>query len=589
MTKICGLVSGDPDLRLPEVLDRMYAASWHKGYVRREVWSSGPVGLGHFSLGAVNTEPQPLFSPDRKHAIVYCGKIFDYGHLRRDLEKKGVRFRYPGNDAEFLLHLLRETGTEHLAELNGIFSAALWDAADGSLALTGDRYGFRPMYYYHDAARGVLAFASDLRAVLATGLPALRVNWHAVNTFLHFGHMLGEETLFEGIFRLPPAGILTFSGNEVRLKTHWRLRDLPVRETMPMREAVDGCVDLFRQAIRRRAGQHTGRTIVTLSGGQDSRHIAAELSRQGLGFASYTVSGSVRANEVLASRVARAMSFPHKVVRLPTEGYLTRCWSRAHALVDYETDLHQWILPLVDALPDEPHVNYDGIVGDTGLASVYLKMPDYRLAREGRLDELARGIVGRDHWLPIYHPSVARHLDRKVLYETVRARLAEFEGHPNLLTFNAMAHRTRRAIALFAFKLVAEKAESFYPFADNDYFDFAMSIPPELKLDGRMHRRVLDRAYPELRDIATTKEIDFDEYGGDEADYQRQKRRYLWSGLRDMLRGRPWIYDRRRALPRLLRDLAVVPFKRDHRSFLLNPVNAVLGEWFERYFPGGVD
>jgi hypothetical protein len=589
MTKICGLVSEDPDLGVAEVLDRMYDASWHAGYVRREVWSDERVGLGHFSLGAVNPEPQPLFTEDRRQAIVYCGKIFDYAHLKRQLEQAGVRFRYGDNDAEFLLHLLLKTGTEHLPELNGVFSLALWNADDGSLTLAGDRYGFRPLYYDHDAARGVLAFASDLRAIPATGLPTLRVNWPAVNTFLHFGHLLGTQTLFEGAFRLPPAGVLTFTANDVHLEQYWRLRDLPVRDTMSAEEGVEGCVELFRQAIGRRLGASPARHIVTLSGGQDSRHIAAELHRQGVGFTSYTVSESVLANETLASRVARTLGFPHEVVRVPTEGFLTHYWPRAHALVDYETDLHQWILPLVDHLPDEPHINFDGIVGDVCLSDLFLNTDVYRLGREGRFDQLAHGVLGRAHWLPIYHPSIARHLDRGRLYETVRAEFEAFAGHPNIISFTVMTGRTTRAIPLFAFKLLSEKAESFYPFADNDYFDFAMSIPPEHKLDARMHRRVLDRAYPELRDIPTTKEVDAGEYAGDRSAYERQKRRYLWKGLRDMLRGRPWMYDRRAALPRLLCDLALASLRRPRRAFLTNPLNAVLGQWFERYFPDGVD
>lgn len=169
--------------------------------------------------------------------------------------------------------------------------------------------------------------------------------------------------------------------------------------------------------------------------------------------------------------------------------------------MDYETDLHEWVLPLVDVLPSGPHINFDGILGDVCLSDVYLNHRDFRLARRGRLDDLARQLVEREHWPPIFHPSIARRLDRRVLYEIIRSQFQAFAGHPNMISFTYMTMRTTRAITLFAFKLVSEKAESFFPFADNDYFDFAMSIPPEHKLDGKMHRRVLDQAYPELRGV----------------------------------------------------------------------------------------
>jgi len=104
-----------------------------------------------------------------------------------------------------------------------------------------------------------------------------------------------------------------------------------------------------------------------------------------------------------------------------------------------------------------------------------------------------------------------------------------------------------------------------------------------------MHRRVLDRAYPELRGIATTKEINRRDYFSDEINYLGQKCQYLRQGLWKMLRGRPWVFNRRRALPWLLRDLALASINHDGHFFLCNPANAVLAEWFDRYFPDGVD
>ncbi len=591
MTKICGLISDDPSIHVPTLLDRMYEASWQPCYRRREVWSNDSAGFGHFNIGAVNTEPQPIIDAVSEAVAAFCGKIFDYGTERRSLQEEGIAFQWPDNDGEFLLHWVRRNGAQELKSTNGIFSLAVWDSTRSRLLLTGDRYGFRPLYYYHDVPRGALVFASDLRGILATGLPPLGVNWAAVNTFLHLGHVLGEETLFEGIYRLPPAGVLTFENNEVRLDRYWRLVDLPVREDMTRDEAVDECVALFQQAIRRRLQASTAKHIVTLSGGQDSRHIVAELKKQGVDFTAYTTTGfkPTLQDKALAEQVARKLDIVHEYVPLPKKDFLTLYWPRAHALMDYEADLHEWILPLLDNLPGGPHISFDGILGDVCLSDVYLNTRDYRMAREGRLDELARELVEREHWPPVFHPSIMRRLNDRIFYESVRAQFYAFCGHPNLISFTYMAMRTTRAISLFAFKLVSEKAESFFPFADNDYFDFAMSIPPEHKLDGKMHRRVLDRAYPELHGVPTTKEVDRRNYYSDEINYLGQKRQYLRQGLWKMIQGRPWVFNRQTALPRLLRDLALASINRDGRFFLCNPANVLLAEWFERYFPDGVD
>jgi asparagine synthetase B (glutamine-hydrolysing) len=591
MSKICGLISNDSNIQVPALFDQMYEASWHSCYQRREVWSDNLAGLGHLGIGAINTEQQPIVDGASGATAVFCGKIFDYDVKRQSLAEEGVSYQWQGNDGEFLSHWTSRREMSTLREVNGIFSLAVWHPAERKLLLTGDRYGFRPLYYYHDKQRGIVAFSSDLRGVLAAGLSSLKVNWRAVNSFLHLGHPLGEDTLFEGVYRLPPASVMTFQNNRVHISRYWSLTELPVQQSMTVDEAIDGCVDLFRQAIKRRIKTPSVNHMLLLSGGQDSRHIAAELKQQGLDFTAYTTTGfkPTIEDKILASTLAQALDIPHVYVPLPKDGFLTYYWPRAHAQVDYEVDLHEWILPLVDALPSEPHINFDGIVGDTCLSSVFLKPREYQLAREGQLDQLIRGLVEREHWPPIFHPSIARHLNREFLYDSIREQFEPFAGHPNLINFAYMSMRTTRAISLFAFKMVIQKAESFYPFADNDYFNFAMSIPPEFKLDGKLHRKVLDRAYPDLRGVPTTKEINRQDYKSDEINYLAQKRHYLRQGLGQMLQGKLSIYSRRAAMPRLLRDIAKASFGRDDRFFLCNPANAVLAEWFDRYFPDGFD
>jgi asparagine synthetase B (glutamine-hydrolysing) len=591
LSKICGIVSFKKSCDIGPALRRMYEASWQPHYLQKELWQDTAAGLGHFSLGIFGHERQPFFNELRNEAVLFCGKLFDDGRLDARLKNSGSTAAGGGNEGVLVKNLLDHFGPGGLKDINGLFSFAKWNASSRRLHLAGDRYGFRPLYYYHDASRRLFAFSSDLRGILATGFPPLRVNWLAVNSFLRFGHLMGDETLFEDIFRLPAASVLRFENNEIHLSSYWSLEDIPIAGDMTVDKSVEGCIDLFRQAIGRRLNTSPVKHIVLLSGGQDSRHIAAELKRQGVEFTSYTTSGfkpSIQ-DKVLAKRAAEALGLENVYFPLPKKDFLTGYWARAHALIDYEADLHEWVLPLVDALPGPSYVNFDGIVGDTCLSSVYLNAEDYALARKGKIDELTRKRVDRELLPPIFHPSISKHLDRRLLYETVRAQYQRFAGHPNILNFSVMSSRTRRGIALFAFKMVSEKAESFFPFADNDYFEFAMSIPPELKLDGQMHLRVLHRAYPELRRVPTTKEVDKSTYLFDEIDYLRQKRKYLLRGLVRMLRGRLWAFNRHTAIPRLLRDCAMASLGRDSRFFLCNPANVVLAEWFDRYFPDGVD
>ena len=137
MSKICGLISDNPDVPVPALLDRMYEASWQSCYRSREVWSEGPAGLGHFSIGAVNTEQQPIIDPASGVLAVFCGKIFDYDANRRVLKEEGASLQFAANDGEFLLHWVRRREAQKLRAINGIFSLVVWDAASSILLLTG--------------------------------------------------------------------------------------------------------------------------------------------------------------------------------------------------------------------------------------------------------------------------------------------------------------------------------------------------------------------------------------------------------------------------------------------------------------------
>ena len=100
MSKICGLVSENPNLCVMDILGRMCEASTQHLQRPWETWSSGLVGLGHFSLGAVNLEPQPVVGRESGVAAVSCGKIFDYAVHRQALEQEGITFQSPACEGE---------------------------------------------------------------------------------------------------------------------------------------------------------------------------------------------------------------------------------------------------------------------------------------------------------------------------------------------------------------------------------------------------------------------------------------------------------------------------------------------------------
>lgn len=591
MSKICGLVSTRPDFMLAKHIQRMYDASWHEQPARKELWSDKHVALGRISNGAVNPQPQPLFTRDHQQGIVYCGKIFNYGRLERQLKDRGIEFQLNGNDAEFLLQLLSTTGFRHLAQLNGIFSAAYWDSQEQRLSLITDRYGFRLVYYHHATREHALVFSSRLRGVVESGLLDARVHWPAWSSFLHFGHNLGDTTFFQGVFVVPPGSVLTYEDNQVRIQRYWDINDLQVDDNLTHREAVEGMVELFAQAIQRRNITVQGRKAVFLSGGLDSRRIAAELKKQGCEFTTYTTRGFSPLNEdgPLAAEVAAALQVDNAFVDLPNNGFLREYWPRSNALLDYETNLHQWILPLIDWLPENVKVNYDGIAGDivadaVQRASCFYDEQAFWRHKSNDTESLARKVIGPELGFSIFSRRIRRNLAYDDVLAEVMVELRKYSRTENQLTCFYLLNRTRRGVALSPFGHVLQKAESFCPYLDNDLLEFTMKVPLALRIKHTLREETIKVAYPELSKVDRTmyRKRRQAVHGDDEINFFTQKREWLLSNLWLHVIRNNWLFDNGRTLPRAAKALMMFWSGRFH-SYLFGSTFLVFFEWLETY------
>lgn len=592
MTKICGLVSNEPGPNLAEILERMYNASWQENHIRREMWHDSYAGLGHFNIGAVNTEPQPLFTADGNGAIVYCGKIFDYTHLKKDLIAKGAAFSLKDNDAEFMLHFLDQGGLEHLPRINGIFSLACWDRINRKLTLVNDRYGIRPLYYHHNTQNGIFAFSSDLRGVIASGQVERKINWRAATVFLHFGHHLGGDTFFEEVQVLPPASILTFEKNTVRIKQYWNMAEIPINESITYPQAVKNCSELLAQAIQRRIVPANGKTIVFLSGGLDSGRIAAELKRQGGDFRTYTTRGFSPDNKdgPRARAVADRLKLEHEFVNLPVDHFMSRYFPRVANLLDYETQLHQWILPLVESLPLDCKINFDGIAGDIPFnavrrASTFTRKETFTTALACPTEELAKKLMESHHDFSVLARPIRNRLCGSAVVDAIVAELCKYQGSPNLLTCWYLMNRTRRAIVPSPLKLISLKAESFLPYYDNDLFNFVMSLPPLMRIENNLRMDMVQLRYPELHEIYKNPPPAV--VHPDDIHYGRQRRQFFWRNVRKHFLGHNWIFNNSKTVPRLLRDMGMMIVREDHVSYIFNLSFLIFFEWCGEYFPHG--
>lgn len=204
-----------------DALERATCRLSHRGPDGQRTWLNADhrVGLGHARLSIIDlaTGAQPIASEDETLQIVVNGEFYDFERTQRHLESDGHRLR-TRSDSEIALHLYEDLGTDCLRHLRGEFAFALWDGRNDVLLAARDRFGIKPLYY--TTHRGTLYLASEIKALLAAGVPA---RWDS-SAFFQANHFLGippNGTLFENIHSVPPGHYLLASGTQVRLVRYW--------------------------------------------------------------------------------------------------------------------------------------------------------------------------------------------------------------------------------------------------------------------------------------------------------------------------------------------------------------------------------
>jgi asparagine synthase (glutamine-hydrolysing) len=281
MCGIAGVVSFDGREIPCSLLRRMADALRHRGPDDEGLWHSAAdgisVGLVHRRLSVVDPTPaghQPMTSEDQSVWLTFNGEIYDHRDTRRVLERAGHRYASQ-TDSETILHGYEEWGEDVVRHLRGMFAFAVWDAPRRRLVLARDHLGVKPLYYAR--VGGTLVFASEIKALLASGLVAAEHEPAALPEYLLFGYLTGDRTMFRGISILPPGHSLLFDDRGVRVRQYWDVTFAP---------AADDGSDLsaeFRQRFETAVRLNTMSDVplgVFLSGGLDSSAIAAVLRDQ---------------------------------------------------------------------------------------------------------------------------------------------------------------------------------------------------------------------------------------------------------------------------------------------------------------------
>jgi asparagine synthase (glutamine-hydrolysing) len=322
MCGICGVLGrGDSVV----AVSNMVAAMHHRGPDDGGVLARGDITLGMTRLAIIDTSSgghQPMETLDGLISIVYNGELYNFRSERELLESKGHRF-VSSSDTEVVLRMYEHYGDDFLLRMRGMFALAIHDRRSGpgreKLLLARDQMGIKPLLYARAGDR--LIFASELKALLASGLLDPQIDEVSLRLLLTYGSVYQPHTMLRGVLALLPAHRMIVENGRERIERYWYLgtnQNKYLRE-LPYEEQVKEVGRALEESVRLQMISDVPLGAF-LSGGIDSSLLVAMMARQVTGERVKTFSvGFEREGEVVdetsdAERTARFIGTDHSRV-----------------------------------------------------------------------------------------------------------------------------------------------------------------------------------------------------------------------------------------------------------------------------------
>ena len=285
--------------------------------------------LGHLRLSILDLSPlghQPMATPDGSAWIVFNGEIYNFREIRAELLSHGWNFR-SDSDTEVILASYQQWGLGALDRFRGMFAFALWDETRRLLHLCRDRFGVKPLYY--SVRNGILAFASESKALNCADCTERIVEPLSVAEFVQYGYVSAPRSIFSDVSTLRPGTICTFDERlQVRETVYWSAKDLFVgAPAAALREELgkvseESLLDRIEESLTRAFKYRMVADVpvgLFLSGGIDSSLVATLLARRcGITLNTFTIGyGESEFDETRYAReVAEALGARHTEFRV---------------------------------------------------------------------------------------------------------------------------------------------------------------------------------------------------------------------------------------------------------------------------------
>ncbi|MFN9406986.1 MAG: asparagine synthase (glutamine-hydrolyzing) [Dolichospermum sp.] len=262
------------DGSLEAKIEKMQTSLKHRGPDDAGIYISTDkqAALAHTRLSILDLSAaghQPMSTTDNRYHITFNGEIYNFQELRENLISQGEKF-HSQTDTEVILKLYQKIGFNCVQHLRGMFAFAIWDDLEKTCFLARDPLGIKPLYYYQLGT--TLVFASELRAVLASGLPAINMSVEGLYGYLTTGSVPEPYTLITDIHCLPAGNWLYWHNGNTTKKQYWQISFTPEAISPPEAE------EIVRKALLDSIQHHFISDVpvgIFLSGGIDSTTILA--------------------------------------------------------------------------------------------------------------------------------------------------------------------------------------------------------------------------------------------------------------------------------------------------------------------------
>lgn len=501
MCGISGIFNFNGESVSSPIITAMTDSIKHRGPDGSGQFIEASVGLGHVRLAIIDLSDggkQPMATPDDRYVIVYNGELYNFQELRTELQARGITFT-SRSDTEVILKAFAYWGNDAFSRFNGMFGLAIWDRREKVLTIARDNLGVKPIYIAK--SKDKIVFASEIKAIFATGLLTPKLDIAGLREYLTFQNFLAKNTIFDGVEIVPPGTVLQINAlGDVKAHKFFEIEFNGKEDNRSENEITEELAHLFSQAVTRQLISDVP-VGAYLSGGMDSGSIVAVAARNISNLRTFTCGFDVTESDAGENHYDERRDAELMSCTFDTEHY---------EVVLHSQNLEKIMIDLVHHL-EEPRVGQS--YPNYFVARLASKFNRVTLAGAGG-DELFGGYPWRyvkytngsnqecKDGVFNYWQRLLRNEDAETFFAPIWKEVKEFDPRNTFdEVFGNMHGETPEdqvnAIMTFEAKTflhgllvvsdkiaMAHSLEERVPFIDNDLIDFASKLSPKYKIKG---------------------------------------------------------------------------------------------------------